>query len=86
MATGSYMTPIYSRSQSEVLGDHHNLDKTFFPLFHPVVLTCACVQKPTISVNHFLTTPLVAIVTKVYLFTNITALTSSELQTTPSVG
>ncbi|GFU51807.1 transposable element Tcb1 transposase [Trichonephila clavipes] len=23
MATGSYMTPIYSRSQSEVLGDHH---------------------------------------------------------------
>ncbi|GFW81213.1 uncharacterized protein TNCV_375621 [Trichonephila clavipes] len=24
MATGSYMTPIYSRSQSEVLGDLHN--------------------------------------------------------------
>ncbi|GFX23606.1 uncharacterized protein TNCV_3770791 [Trichonephila clavipes] len=24
MATGSYLTPIYSRSQSEVLGDHHN--------------------------------------------------------------
>ncbi|GFX53726.1 hypothetical protein TNCV_1596721 [Trichonephila clavipes] len=23
MATGSYMTPIYSRSQSEVLGDLH---------------------------------------------------------------
>ncbi|GFY24810.1 hypothetical protein TNCV_2690011 [Trichonephila clavipes] len=23
MATGSYLTPIYSRSQSEVLGDHH---------------------------------------------------------------
>ncbi|GFU75171.1 hypothetical protein TNCV_2056141 [Trichonephila clavipes] len=25
MATGSYMTPIYSRSQSEVLGDLHKL-------------------------------------------------------------
>ncbi|GFT62535.1 hypothetical protein TNCV_3838661 [Trichonephila clavipes] len=25
MATGSYLTPIYSRSQSEVLGDHHRL-------------------------------------------------------------
>ncbi|GFV70543.1 hypothetical protein TNCV_4957921 [Trichonephila clavipes] len=25
MATGSYMTPIYSRSQSEVLGDHHRV-------------------------------------------------------------
>ncbi|GFV02414.1 uncharacterized protein TNCV_1023421 [Trichonephila clavipes] len=25
MATGSYMTPIYSRSQSEVLGDLHNM-------------------------------------------------------------
>ncbi|GFW22471.1 hypothetical protein TNCV_2170051 [Trichonephila clavipes] len=23
MATGSYLTPIYSRSQSEVQGDHH---------------------------------------------------------------
>ncbi|GFS49044.1 uncharacterized protein LOC105457711 [Trichonephila clavipes] len=27
MATGSYMTPIYSRSQSEVLGDHHIVSK-----------------------------------------------------------
>ncbi|GFW84132.1 hypothetical protein TNCV_4877951 [Trichonephila clavipes] len=27
MATGSYMTPIYSRSQSEVLGDLHNLQE-----------------------------------------------------------
>ncbi|GFX32617.1 uncharacterized protein TNCV_3704891 [Trichonephila clavipes] len=26
MATGSYMTPIYSRSQSEVQGDHHKLN------------------------------------------------------------
>ncbi|GFT31229.1 hypothetical protein TNCV_3480371 [Trichonephila clavipes] len=26
MATGSYMTPIYSRSQSQVQGDLHNLD------------------------------------------------------------
>ncbi|GFW78818.1 uncharacterized protein TNCV_4262381 [Trichonephila clavipes] len=25
MATGSYLTPIYSRSQSEVLGDHHKV-------------------------------------------------------------
>ncbi|GFW88494.1 hypothetical protein TNCV_3552631 [Trichonephila clavipes] len=25
MATGSYMTPIYSRSQSEVLGDLHKV-------------------------------------------------------------
>ncbi|GFT04718.1 transposable element Tcb1 transposase [Trichonephila clavipes] len=25
MATGSYLNPIYSRSQSEVLGDHHKL-------------------------------------------------------------
>ncbi|GFU52243.1 hypothetical protein TNCV_3052641 [Trichonephila clavipes] len=25
MATGSYMTPIYSRSQSEVLGDFHTI-------------------------------------------------------------
>ncbi|GFU54930.1 hypothetical protein TNCV_1464381 [Trichonephila clavipes] len=25
MATGSYLTPIYSHSQSEVLGDHHKL-------------------------------------------------------------
>ncbi|GFW48915.1 hypothetical protein TNCV_3901131 [Trichonephila clavipes] len=25
MATGSYMTPIYSRSQSEVLGDLHRV-------------------------------------------------------------
>ncbi|GFV88521.1 integrase catalytic domain-containing protein [Trichonephila clavipes] len=28
MATGSYMTPIYSRSQSEVLGDLHRLTKS----------------------------------------------------------
>ncbi|GFW68757.1 hypothetical protein TNCV_3639721 [Trichonephila clavipes] len=27
MATGSYMTPIYSRSQSEVQGDLHNFFK-----------------------------------------------------------
>ncbi|GFV42139.1 hypothetical protein TNCV_3544661 [Trichonephila clavipes] len=26
MATGSYMTPIYSRSQSEVQGDFHKLN------------------------------------------------------------
>ncbi|GFU91903.1 retrovirus-related Pol polyprotein from transposon TNT 1-94 [Trichonephila clavipes] len=32
MATGSYMTPIYSRSQSEVLGDLHRWsDKDFVP-------------------------------------------------------
>ncbi|GFX29926.1 HTH_Tnp_Tc3_2 domain-containing protein, partial [Trichonephila clavipes] len=30
MATGSYMTPIYSRSQSEVLGDLHN---SYYPCF-----------------------------------------------------
>ncbi|GFV30008.1 hypothetical protein TNCV_3100851 [Trichonephila clavipes] len=32
MTTGSYLTPIYSRSQSEVQGDHHN--STFLPQRH----------------------------------------------------
>ncbi|GFW60568.1 hypothetical protein TNCV_569151 [Trichonephila clavipes] len=27
MATGSYLTPIYSRSQSEVQGDHHKYSR-----------------------------------------------------------
>ncbi|GFW65822.1 hypothetical protein TNCV_586481 [Trichonephila clavipes] len=31
MATGSYMTPIYSPSQSEVLGDLHNSSKLSTP-------------------------------------------------------
>ncbi|GFT75939.1 hypothetical protein TNCV_2098731 [Trichonephila clavipes] len=35
MATVSYMTPIYSRSQSEVLGDLHSLEDTVgSPLVH----------------------------------------------------
>ncbi|GFT16779.1 retrovirus-related Pol polyprotein from transposon 17.6 [Trichonephila clavipes] len=33
MATGSYMTPIYPRSQSEVLGDLHNCSKPTYGIF-----------------------------------------------------
>ncbi|GFU37469.1 reverse transcriptase [Trichonephila clavipes] len=35
MATGSYMTPIYSRSQSEVQGDHHkDVDEAVLKWIH----------------------------------------------------
>ncbi|GFX28525.1 hypothetical protein TNCV_1153341 [Trichonephila clavipes] len=37
MASGSYMTPIYSRSQSEVQGDHHKPTfKSKFPTLYQV--------------------------------------------------
>ncbi|GFX03673.1 hypothetical protein TNCV_2112451 [Trichonephila clavipes] len=35
MATGSYMTPTYSRSQSEVQGDLHNLEDRIYAASRP---------------------------------------------------
>ncbi|GFV72151.1 transposable element Tcb1 transposase [Trichonephila clavipes] len=43
MATGSYMTPIYSRSQSEVLGDLHN---------HNNPAVCPCYPGTTSVTTH----------------------------------
>ncbi|GFU59157.1 uncharacterized protein TNCV_4746801 [Trichonephila clavipes] len=61
MATGSYMTPIYSRSQSEVLGDLHKVKvclnssytkrdvlSTIAKIFDPVGLMAPVISKAKI--------------------------------------